>query len=199
MNLFMNRTNMFRWLVVLLLLGVAPMLRAESLDSSVIGLFPKNVAEVGYADLQHARRLSWFAQFKQQALPASYVEFEQFLKSSGIDPNTQVQQVAGALGVSSPDDSRDVASGSDDILGVALGDFDPESVQALYKSRKLATSEVRGYTLYACGNGASCSGMFFCFWTPTPWHSGGRNCWSACSRSAAERKRVSSRIKLCSR
>jgi hypothetical protein len=81
----------------------------------------------------------------------------------GIDPNTQVQQAAWALGVNEPDDSRDVAPGSDDILGVALGDFDPESVQALYKSRKLATSEVRGYTLYACGNGASCSGMFFLF------------------------------------
>jgi len=72
------------------------MLRAESLDSSVIGLFPKNVAEVGYADLQHARRLSWFAQFKQQALPASCMEFEQFLKSSGIDPNTQA--AAGSRG-----------------------------------------------------------------------------------------------------
>jgi hypothetical protein len=159
----MNRRNILRWLALLFFVGVAPTVRADSLDANIVGLLPKNVAEVGYADLERARQLSWFAQFKQQALPASYVEFEQFLKSSHIDPNTQIRQVAWAMGIGAPDESRDIAPATDDILGVALGDFDPESVRSLYKSRKLATSELRGYALYACGNGASCSGMFFLF------------------------------------
>src|SRR5450432_2057092 len=102
---------------------VAPSLRAESLSSSVIALFPKNVGEFGYVDLKQARQLSWFSFFKRQALPATFEEFEDYLKSVGIDPKTQIDQVAWAIGATTAHDSKS-APALDDLLGVALGNFD---------------------------------------------------------------------------
>jgi len=68
---------------------LAPASHAGSLSSDVIGLFPTSVGEFAYADLRQARTFPWFAQLKEQMLPAKFRQFEQFLASAGMDPNTQ--------------------------------------------------------------------------------------------------------------
>jgi hypothetical protein len=140
----------------------APGLRAEALSSSVIALFPKNVGEFGYVDLKQARQLSWFSFFERQALPSKFEEFDEYLKSIQIDPKTQIDEVAWAIGATTAANSKS-APALDDFLGVALGQFDEQAVQSLYKSRKLKTVESRGYTFYACGNGTSRTGLYFLF------------------------------------
>lgn len=145
-------------IVVILLSAVlfpAPT-RAGTLSTSVIGLFPKDVNEFAYADLKAARKLKWFAQLKEQMLPSRFRQFELFLASAGIDPNTQVDELAWALKAPS-------ATGGEVVVGVALGQFNPESAEAYFKAQKLPLTKVRGFTLFAYGSGVGPSDIFFFF------------------------------------
>ena len=62
--------------------------RAGSLGSDILSMFPKESGELAYADLKEARQFPWFNQLKEQMLPAKFREFETFLSSAGIDPNS---------------------------------------------------------------------------------------------------------------
>ena len=52
---------------------------------------------------------------------------------------------------------------SEQIVGVALGQFQPSSAEAFFKTQKLPTSKVRGYTLFAYGSGVGPNDLFFFF------------------------------------
>ncbi len=138
---------------------------AGTLGTDIIGLFPKNVGEFAYADLKKARQFSWFAQLKEQMLPSRFRQFEQFLAAAGIDPNSQVDELAWAL---VPASASQTAGGvavptGEQIVGVALGQFSPASAEAYFQKQKLPTSKVRNYTLFAFGSGAGPNDLFFFF------------------------------------
>jgi hypothetical protein len=127
---------------------------AASLSTSIIGMFPKSVGEFSYADLKAARKFPWFTQLYGQVLPPKFRQFEQFLGSSGVDPTSQVEEIAWA----------NVTSGStDDVVGIALGQFDPSSVETKLKAQKVPSFEVQGYHLYAFGSGAAAGDILFVF------------------------------------
>src|ERR1700687_2981535 len=86
-------------LAMLLLMGLATAkcAAAGSLGSDTIALFPKEVGEFAYADLKKARTLPWFPQLQEQMLPDRFKQFEKFLASAGMDPNTQVEELAWGL------------------------------------------------------------------------------------------------------
>ena len=129
---------------------------AGSISTAVIGMFPKTTDEFAYADLKSARKLPWFAQMQDQMLPKQMRDFETFLSSSGIDPNSQVTDLAwGAIM------SADGSTGQ--ILGVALGAFDPSSTEARFKAQKLPMIESNGYHLYAFGSGGGAGDILFFF------------------------------------
>jgi hypothetical protein len=138
---------------------LAPVSRAGTLDTGVIGLFPQSVGEFAYADMKSAQQYKWFPQLQQQILPARFRQFEQFLKSVGIDPNTQVEDLAfGAIAAH--------ASHPEEVMGVALGEFQPDEIEANMKRLKLPTRKSHGYTLYAFGSGASPLDIDFFFLDP---------------------------------
>jgi hypothetical protein len=129
---------------------------AGSLSTGVIGMFPKQVGEFAYADLKAARKLSWFPAIQQQLLPPRFKQFEQFLATAGIDPTSQVDELAwGGFPVSK--------AGSEDVVGVALGSFDPASAEMKFKSQKIPMIEFQGYHLYANGGGTSANDLLFTF------------------------------------
>lgn len=135
---------------------LVPASRAGTLDTGVIGLFPQDVGEFAYADMKSAQQYKWFPQLQEQILPARFRQFEQFLKSVGIDPNTQVQELAfGAIAAQ--------ASRPEEVLGVALGEFQPNVIEANMKRLKLPTRQSHGYTLYAFGSGSSHYNIDFFF------------------------------------
>jgi hypothetical protein len=142
--------------------------RAGRLGADVIALFPKEVGEFAYADLKKARTLAWFPQLQQQMLPERFRQFEKFLASAGVDPNTQVEELAWGLvaeGVTSKTEgvgSAAVPTG-EQIVGVALGNYNPESTEAYFKAQKLPTFKARNYTLYAFGTGSGANDLFFFF------------------------------------
>lgn len=143
---------------ILLALCAAPPRPASAgtLSSSVIGMFPSNVGEFAYADLKSARQLSWFPQLRDQLLPGKFRDFEKFLASSGIDPDSQVEELAwGSL-----TDSKGV---SDQVVGVALGQFDPATTEARFHQQKLPVVQDHSYNLYAFGSGSGAGDIYFVF------------------------------------
>ncbi|MGH9865525.1 MAG: hypothetical protein ACRD4H_08955, partial [Candidatus Acidiferrales bacterium] len=129
---------------------------ANTLGTDIIGLFPKDISELAYADLKEARKHSWFLQLQQQMLPGNYRQFEQFLRSAGIDPDTQIDEVTwGAISAN--------AQHPYEIAGVALGTFSPNSTESRFASQKIPNIEVHGYKLWAFGSGSGANDIFFFF------------------------------------
>jgi len=128
---------------------------AGSVSTAVVAMFPKAVGEFAYADLKAARKLSWFPQIREQLLPSRFRQFEQFLASTGVDPNSQVDELAWG-GIT-------VGKDGEEVVGVALGNFDPSAVEARFKQQKTPSIEVHGYHLYAFGSGAGPSDILFFF------------------------------------
>jgi hypothetical protein len=152
-------------MIVLLLAKPA---RAGRLGADIIALFPKEVGEFAYADLKKARTMPWFPQLQEQMLPDRFRQFEKFLASAGVDPNTQVEELAWGLvaeGVTNKTEktgSTAVPTG-EQVVGVALGNFNPDSTEGYFKRQKLPTFKARNYTLYAFGTGTGANDLFFTF------------------------------------
>src|SRR3989441_11330462 len=142
--------------------------RAGRLGADIIALFPKEIGEFAYADLKKARSLKWFSQLQEQLLPERFRQFEKFLASAGVDPNSQVDELAWALvpeGLTAKTEgtgSTAVPTG-EQIVGVALGTYHPSSTEAYFKPQKLATFNARGYTMVAFGTGSGPNDLFFLF------------------------------------
>jgi hypothetical protein len=142
--------------------------QAGRLGADVVALFPKDVGEFAYADLKKARSLKWFSQLQEQMLPDRFKQFEKFLASAGIDPNSQVEELAWAL-VPDGMNAKTEAAGSDavpsgeQIVGVALGNYQPSNAENYFKQQKLPTFKSHGYTLYAFGTGSGPNDLFFFF------------------------------------
>jgi hypothetical protein len=129
---------------------------AGTLNTSVIGMFPKQVGEFAYADLKAARKYPWFSQLREQLLPSRFRDFEKFLVSAGVDPDTQVDELAwGSMTLSKET--------GEEVVGVALGTFDPSSSEDRFKQQKLPMFDVHGYHLYAFGSGVGPSDILFMF------------------------------------
>ncbi len=129
---------------------------AGSLSTAIIGMFPKNVGEFAYADLKSARKYPWFSQLREQLLPSRFRDFEKFIAAAGVDPNTQVDELAwGAIAPSK--------TAGEEVVGVALGSFDPSSSEDRFKQQKLPMLDVHGYHLYAFGSGSGAGDILFMF------------------------------------
>jgi len=141
--------------------------RAGQVGPDTIALFPKEVGEFGYADLKKARTMKWFTQLQQQVLPERFKEFEKFLASPGIDPNTQVEELV--WGLVADMDAKAAAIGSsavpsgEEIIGIALGNFNPDAVERYFKQQKLPTFKQHGMTLFPFGSGSGANDLFFAF------------------------------------
>lgn len=146
---------------------LCPVARAGALSSDIIGMFPQNVGEFAYADLRQARSLSWFPQLQNQMLPERFRQFEKFLATAGVDPNVQVEELAWALVPEGLPGSGAAASTavptSEEVVGIALGSFRPESTEAYFQARKLAVVKVRTFSLFAFGGGSGPADLFFTF------------------------------------
>jgi hypothetical protein len=110
--------------------------------------------------MRSAQRHKWFPELQRQIMPTRFRQFEHFLKSVGIDLNTQVDDLEfGAIPAS--------AKSPEEVMGVAQGEFQPEEIEANMKRLKLPTRTVRGYTLYAFGSGSSPYDIYFFFLDPS--------------------------------
>jgi hypothetical protein len=146
--------------------------KASGLGADTIGLFPKDVGEFAYADLKKARTMKWYPALEQQMLPERFKQFEKFLAAAGIDTNSQVDELAWGLVPESMLSKDATANGaaatdappdSEEIVGIALGGYNPDSTEAYFKAQKLPTAKSHGYTLFAFGSGVGPNDLFFFF------------------------------------
>lgn len=162
----MNIKRLLSLAILIALMGVYPRpSHAGSVGSDILTLFPKESGEVAYADLKQARQFPWFAQLKAQMLPPKFREFEQFLTSAGIDPNTQVTELVWALVQDkvNADAKGGAVPSSEQIVGIALGQFNPASAEAYFTSKKLPIVKIRTFSLFAFGGGSGPNDLFFFF------------------------------------
>jgi hypothetical protein len=150
------------------LLCTARSSNAQRVGPDTIALFPKSVGEFAYANLKQARSQKWFPQLQEQMLPERFRQFEKFLASAGVDPNSQVEELAwglvaeGVTDKTSGTGSTAVPTG-EEIVGVAMGSYNPESTEAYFKAQKLPTFKSHGFTMYAFGGGAGANDLYFLF------------------------------------
>ena len=129
---------------------------ARALGPSEIAMFPKEVAEFAYTDLKSVQRYPWFLVFRDELLPPHFREFERFLLSAGIDPNTQVDELVWAQ---LPTTKKD----GEQVVGIGFGSFDPSSNEERFKQQKLPVTNYQGYHLYASGAATSAGDILFTF------------------------------------
>jgi hypothetical protein len=154
-------------LLLALVLALAKPAQAN-LGADKIAMFPRDIGEFGYADLKKARSLKWFPQLQEQVLPDRFRQFEKFLASTGNDPNSQVDEIAWALvpeGMTAKAEGAgsDAVPNGEEMVGIAIGNFNQDSAAAYFKRQKLPTSTIHGYTLYAFGSGTGATDLFFFF------------------------------------
>lgn len=135
-------------------LAVPQVARAGTLSTAVIGMFPKEIGEFAYADLKSARKYSWFPQLREQMLPSRFRDFEKFLASAGVDTNTQLEELSWA--------SIQTGAG-EDVVGVALGEFNPSSAETRFKQQKIAAIDLHGYHLYPFAGSSGAADLLFTF------------------------------------
>jgi hypothetical protein len=140
---------------------------AGGVSADTLALFPKDTGEIGYVDLKKARGEKWFPALRDQILPDRFKQFERFLASAGVDPNSQVDELVWALvpsGMTKNDKgvATDIPS-SEMTVGIAMGNYNPDSTEAYFKQQKLAMTKIDAYTLYAFGSGSGADDLFFFF------------------------------------
>lgn len=146
--------GMLKNALLLLLALVSPTLYAGSLDSSVLGMFPKDVTQIGYADLSEARELPWFPQFEAQAAPVALYEFERFLEAAQLQQSPVITQLAwGRIDAIGPANAT-IPPGAGQMLGVALGTFDADAIRSAVHGLRLNSTRDGDTVLYAAGIGS---------------------------------------------
>lgn len=160
------KTALAASLLFALMIVVAKPARAGGVGADTVGLFPKETAEFGYVDLKKARTMKWFPALEQQLLPERFRQFQKFLASAGVDPNTQVDELVWGLVPDSTTNAQGVATSlpsGERTIGIAMGNYNPESTEAFFKQQKLPMLKVDNYTLFAFGSGTAADDLFFFF------------------------------------
>jgi len=133
--------------------------RAGTIDSSVIGMFPKDSGAIGYADLSQARQLSWYPQLEAQVVPVALFGFEQFLENVQMTQTSPIDEVAWANVSGSSVHEGSAASGQPVV--VAIGNFDIDTIETYLDSKKIPSYKLGNYLLYSSGTGSGAGNVFF--------------------------------------
>jgi hypothetical protein len=141
--------------------------KAGGVSADTLALFPKNTGEVGYVDLKSARGEKWFPALREQILPDRFKQFEKFLASAGVDPNSQVDELVwGLVPQSMANNDKGANSGvpsSEMTVGIAMGNYNPETTEAYFKQQNLSLTKIGDFTLFAFGSGSGADDLYFFF------------------------------------
>ena len=120
-----------------------------------LSLFPADTQQMAYTSLVELRALPQYPLIHQHLLSPQLRNLETFLKSAGMDPEKNVDELVLGWRGQVQDQTR--------FFGMAEGRFDPGKMQDYYVKSQLPVQTYGGYDLYAFGSGASQSGLFFTF------------------------------------
>ena len=163
--MFSSRSrNSTRLLAIFLLLGpaICPAFCANTLDSSVISMFPKDVKQLKYADLSGSRQYPWFPQFQAQLIPNEVLGLEQLLEAAqGEQPERDrppehfpsIEQVAW---------TQLSISGNAELVAVGVGQFDAGAIKIFLDSRGVPSIPAGSYEIYPAQSDLGMPEGYFC-------------------------------------
>jgi hypothetical protein len=139
------------------LLGASPALHAAQLSGDARAAIPKDVQQLIVVDYRAMQNSPTAMQLRNRVMPPELKSLEQALRSSGMNDNNDVDQLAFA--------SYRIKSGSDmtRIVGLAQGQFPLDDIRANFKKKRIKPTLLRDNKIYPMGN----SGLNVSFLSPT--------------------------------
>jgi len=143
-------------LSVFLLLAMAPLAGAQSLQNQVLGLLPVQTGEVSFLDVKALRGSPHYPQLKSQVLPERFRALVAWTQYIGIDFDADVYQMSWAF---LPPDEK----GQPGLIGIAEGNFPLKELDAEIKKRRLTTTRHAGGTVLSLGKNDAGQEFVFAF------------------------------------
>lgn len=145
------------WKLAAIIYLFPALLRGQIAAREALSSFPADTQQITYSNLAQLRAVSNYAQIRSGLLNRQFNDFEAFLRSVGVDPEADVDEVV--LGW------RGEATSATGYFGLAEGRFQPERVHDYFVAHKLPVSEHAGQELFAFGSGQDRGDLFFAFLT----------------------------------
>jgi len=140
---------------VCVLLFLPGLLCAQQVVRAGLASFPADTQQVAYLNLAQLRSSPDYPQIRQHVLYQQFRGFQLFLRSVGIDPEKDVDELI--LGW------RGQALSGSGSFGLAAGRFEPDKVHQFFAKTQLPAPSYAGFDLFAFGSGADPEDTFFTF------------------------------------
>ncbi len=130
-------------------------LSAQQAARAGLASFPADTQQVAYSNFAQLRSSPDYPQIRQHVLHQQLRGFQEFLRSVGVDPEKDIDELMlGWHGQS--------LSGSGSF-GVAAGRFEPDKVREFFARTHVSVQSYAGSDLFAFGSGADPADTFFTF------------------------------------
>ena len=128
-------------------------------------MFPKESGELAYADLKEARAIPLVhsAQGTDAAGEIPRVRNVSCLRRHRPEHTGDRTRLGAGPRQIDTDSSGGSVPSTDQIVGVALGQFQPATAEAYFTSKKLPIVKIRTFSLFAFGGGSGPNDLFFFF------------------------------------
>jgi hypothetical protein len=131
------------------------LLAGQGSGRDALSMFPADTQEFAYSNLAQLRAEPDYQVIQARLLNSQLRGFTDFLRSVGVDPDKDVDEVTLGWHGSPIDPSA--------YYGLASGRFDPGKVHDFFVQQNLRWQQYGGYDLYAYGSGSGARDLYFAF------------------------------------
>jgi hypothetical protein len=131
------------------------LLQGQQLPREALSSFPADTQQIAYSNLADLRSSSEYPKIRERVLNRQLRYFQDFLRSIGIEPEKDVDEVI--LGWRGP------GTDSAGFFGMAAGHFQSDRVRQYFARTQLPVRQYQGFDLYAFGSGHDPTDLFFTF------------------------------------
>jgi hypothetical protein len=149
-----HKTALLSLIMVGIVFCAAP-LYAQYAGQDALASFPADTQQMAYTNLATLRAVPQYPLIEAHLMSPQLRNLENLLKSAGIDPDTQVNELVLGWRGQVQDTTR--------FFGMAEGSFDPNQVHQYFVNNHMMLQRYSGYDLYAFGSGTARTDMFFSF------------------------------------
>ncbi|HEX5410982.1 MAG TPA: hypothetical protein VFZ27_03900 [Terriglobia bacterium] len=142
------------FLLAAIVLCASPLF-AQYAGADALASFPDDTQQMAYTNLATLRTVSQYPLIEAHLMSPQLRNLETLLRSAGMDPDTQVNELVLGWRGDVHDPSR--------FFGLAEGTFDPGQVHEFFVNNKMMIQRYGGYDLYAFGAANARTDMFFTF------------------------------------
>ena len=143
----------------ILLLGAVVALAAPAYaqyaGQDALAAFPADTQQMAYTNLATLRSVPQYPLIVAHLLSPQLRNLETLLRSAGVDPDTDVNELVLGWRGQAQDTTR--------FFGLAEGSFDPNQIHEYFVNNRMMIQRYGGYELYAFGSGTARTDMFFTF------------------------------------